>query len=180
LKLLYALVLVLPSLAASAQTQDASIIASYYLDGCSCEMIDQSTPPAVAVSELVIETLLDEAVEEGNDISITGSNEVKAFSFGAIEPDAIPQIRKTMISTPMPATEAIIRSLTDGAAETDEALEARVPAEHASVGEISEETQVIQGTLPVPIVTSRPAISESAAILHEVDGIINEEALLWD
>jgi hypothetical protein len=83
-KALYALVFVLFSFAASAQTLE-TWIAAYHLDELDCfgETTQQSTmPPQIIGIELLCAVILDDA----NGVATTGSNGTENVPVGAIQP----------------------------------------------------------------------------------------------
>ena len=84
MKALYALVFVLFSFAASAQTLE-TWIAAYHLDELDCfgETTQQSTmPPQIIGIELLCAAILDDA----NGVATTGSNGTEDVPVGAIQP----------------------------------------------------------------------------------------------
>ena len=84
MKALYAIVFVLFSFAAPAQTLE-NWIAAYHLDELDClgEAIQQSTmPPQIIGIELLCAAILDDA----NGVAATGSNGTEDVPFGAIQP----------------------------------------------------------------------------------------------
>ena len=84
MKALYALVFVLFSFAAPAQTLE-TWIAAYYLDELDCfgETTQQSTmPPQIIGIELLCAAILDDA----NGVATTGSNGAEDVPVGAIQP----------------------------------------------------------------------------------------------
>jgi len=86
LKAIYALMCVLFSFAAPAQTLDASMMAAYYLDDCFGEITEQSTMPAqIIATEPAIEKLGEAMLNEADDVVITGPNDAKV-PVGAIRP----------------------------------------------------------------------------------------------
>jgi hypothetical protein len=86
LKALYALVFVLSSFAAAAQTLDASMIAAYDLDDYFGEITEPTMGPAQMVATEPTIEKLGEAVDEADDVAITGPNNAVVVPVGAIQP----------------------------------------------------------------------------------------------
>jgi hypothetical protein len=152
-KALYALVFVLFSFAAPAQTLE-TWIAAYYLDDLDCfgETTQQSTmPPQIIGIELLCAAMLNDA----DGVAITGSNGPEDVPVGAIQPsdeneiaayssrsDDLPTVDDTSEQSPMPtqiiATEPTIETL--GEAKLNEADDVAITgpndAEEVPVGAI--------------------------------------------
>jgi hypothetical protein len=85
LKVLYALVFVLFSFAAPAQTLDVSMMETYYLDQYFGEITEQSTMPSPLVTEPTIEKLGEDMLQ-ADGLAITGSNDGENIPVNAIQP----------------------------------------------------------------------------------------------
>jgi hypothetical protein len=162
LKSLYALVFVLSSLAAtSAQTLDASMIASYYLDdGCE-DVIEQSTTPAQMVA-----TEASTEFSEGNGVADTVANDEEDGVHALELSDAIQTVKQSTQSNEQPTARDDIDTTTANDAEnapvgaiqsSDEARAVDYSTEH-------DDTPAEDGTIataPAQIVaTTEPAIEK--------------------
>jgi hypothetical protein len=87
LKALYALVFVLFSFAAPAQTLETSI-AAYYLDDLDCfgETTQRSTMPAQIIATEPTIATPGEAMLDAADVAITGPSDAEGVRVGAIQP----------------------------------------------------------------------------------------------
>jgi hypothetical protein len=88
LKILYALVFVLPALVAPVQALDVSAVAPYDLDDCSWEIAEQSTVAAPVVASAPTIKELDEVLDEAYEI-VTGASGNSSGRIAApiIQPD---------------------------------------------------------------------------------------------
>jgi hypothetical protein len=86
MKVLWALMCILCSCAASAQTTDAAMIAEYYLDDCWAEISSQSTSPAqIVTTEPTIANNLGDAFDEAAS-TITEPNDAPDVGVSASQP----------------------------------------------------------------------------------------------